>query len=104
MSAAFASAGGRPRWLAHEKPALLAAGIGAAAAFAAGALDPVAFALAVGGLAAAWMRGLGWAVARLFQQPRFFTILSAIYLPLFFADLLLSLFVGHHGCVATPCT
>jgi len=77
-------------WRAHEKAALVAAGIGALAAFAAGALDPVAFMLGALALLGAWGRGRGWALARFLERPRFFTIVSAVYLPLFFLDLFLS--------------
>jgi hypothetical protein len=77
-------------WHAHEKAALLAAGVGVVAAFAAGALDPIAFTLAALALALAWSRGRDWAIARFFERPRLFTVVSAVYLPVFFLDLFFS--------------
>lgn len=83
-------------WQAHDKAALIAAGIGAGAAVAAGALDPFAFALTAVALALAWGRGRGSAIARFVERPRLFTVISAVYLPVFFLDL----FVSGSGPVA----
>jgi hypothetical protein len=76
--------------LAHEPAALVAAGIGAAAIFASGGAGPVTFAVAVASLALAHGRSHRWALSRLLERPKLFTILGFVYLPLFFLDMALS--------------
>ena len=78
------------RRFAHEPAALAAAGIGAAATYASGGAGPVTFALAVASLGLAHGRRHRWAISRLLERRKLFTILGFVYLPVFFLDLALS--------------